>query len=39
MENLFRWASSHALTVLIVVCVLYAIGFVFAHRKSLFYKE
>jgi len=39
MNNLYKWATSHALLVLIVVCVVYAIGFVLAHRKALFYKE
>jgi hypothetical protein len=39
MPNVYRWITTHALTVLIVAGTVYAIAFVIAHRKALFYKE
>ncbi|PRX69746.1 hypothetical protein B0G52_112105 [Cohnella sp. SGD-V74] len=39
MESFFRWVSSHVLTVLLILGVIYAVAFVLTHRKSLFYKE
>ncbi|RED55415.1 hypothetical protein DFP98_14361 [Cohnella phaseoli] len=39
MEAFVKWVSSHALTVLIILGVIYAIAFVLTNRKSLFYKE
>jgi len=39
MEGFIRWVSSNGVTVLVILGVVYAIGFVLANRKSLFYKE
>jgi len=39
MDHFFRWVSGHALTVLIIIGVLYAVGYIISNRKSLFYKE
>lgn len=39
MASVYRWITTHALTVLIVAGTVYAIAFVIAHRKALFYKE
>jgi len=39
MESFVRWVSSHVLTVLLILGVIYAVAFVLTHRKALFYKE
>jgi len=39
MQSLVHWISAHALTTLLIAGIVYAVYFVIAHRKALFYKE
>jgi hypothetical protein len=39
MGSFINWVSAHALTSILIVGTAYAIWFVIAHRKALFYKE
>lgn len=39
MENVVKWLSGHTLTALLIAGIVYAVWYVFAHRKALFYKE
>ncbi len=39
MEGFVQWISHHSLTVLFIVGTTYAVWYIIAHRKALFYKE
>lgn len=39
MEAFVNWVSSHALTTVLIIGTAYAVWYIIAHRKSLFYKE
>ena len=39
MKTFVNWLSEHTLTAVLILGTVYAVWFVFAHRKELFYKE
>jgi hypothetical protein len=39
LENFIQWVSTHTLTSILIAGTVYAIFFIIAHRKALFYKE
>ncbi len=39
MEGFVKWVSEHVLTSLLIAVTAYAIWYIAAHYKSLFYKE
>ncbi|RED63067.1 hypothetical protein DFP95_10460 [Cohnella lupini] len=39
MEGFVQWLSGHSLTVVLIIGTTYAVWYIIAHRKSLFYKE
>lgn len=39
MKSFVEWLSDHTLATILVLGTVYAVWFVIAHRKSLFYKE
>ncbi len=39
MESFVQWVSEHPEIALLIVVTIFAVGYIFAHRKSLFYKE
>jgi hypothetical protein len=39
MDNFIEWVSTHALTTILIVGTAFAIIYIFANRKALFYKE
>ena len=39
MKSFVNWLSHHTLTAILVLGTAYAVWFVVAHRKELFYKE
>jgi hypothetical protein len=39
MENFIQWVSTHALTSILIVGTAFAVCYIFANRKALFYKE
>lgn len=39
MKSFVEWLSDHTLTTVLVLGTVYAVWFVVAHRKELFYKE
>jgi hypothetical protein len=39
MNALVNWLSSHVLTTILIIGTLVSVGWIIAHRKTLFYKE
>jgi hypothetical protein len=39
MENFVQWISDHPEIALLIIVSVFAVGYIIAHRKSLFYKE